>query len=289
MGGNATTDSTYEDVTVTTVIPFCEEFTPREMLNDAIETVENQVGVDTNTIVVEDEEQRGPAWARNVGLEEADTRYVAFLDGDDLWTETKLVEQLQRMDETDAGMCLEGDEHYSTDEFIEGVMKSEIFALTSSILVDTDRTDVRFDESLPRREDHLYMLEVASEVGVCFVQDVFTARKYEDGMSGRVNRSERQVHEFYEIVADRVPEARDLRREYYEAVYVGLGRAKHHDREYRRALECYLKSLEHGLNVDAVGAIGLTMLAVAYWYPLQLSRRLLPVPAPGTPPEGEGS
>lgn len=274
MGHTTTNESDFEDVSVTTIIPFNEEFTPEHMLEEAVETVEKQVGVDAEALVVEDEHQRGPAWARNVGLERADTRYVAFLDGDDLWRETKLRDQLQRMHETGAGMCVQGDTEYSTEAFIRGVMRSDIFALTSAIVVDTDRTDARFHEGLERREDHLYMMEVASAVGVCAVPDCFEARKYEEGLSKHVTRSREQVDEFYGVVARRVPEARRHHDEYFATALVGLGRAKHHDGEYRTAIEQYVDALRHQVTLKGVGALVLTVLAAVSNYPRRAVRRL---------------
>jgi|GEM_PF-865440 glycosyltransferase involved in cell wall biosynthesis len=274
MGRTSTNESEFADVTVTTIIPYSEEFTPPEMLAEAIETVENQVDVDAKPLVVEDEELRGPAWARNVGLERADTRYVAFLDGDDLWSETKLRDQLRRMRETGAGMCLEGDTPHSAESFIRGVMRSEIFALTSTILVDTERTDARYHEDVERREDHLYMMEVASEAGVCFVPECFQARKYEEGFSKHVNRSRDQVDEFFGIAARRVPEVRRHHDEYFATALVGLGRAHHNDGAYWLALEQYADALRHETTLKAVGAIGLTILALLAEYPRRMLRRL---------------
>lgn len=295
------TDSdNFEDVTVTTIIPFSEEYTPREMLDEAIESVENQKDVDAVPLVIEDEDQRGPAWARNVGLDQAETRYVAFLDADDLWEETKLKRQLRRMDETGAGMCVEGgtnlsstyfewksrlpdllvggpksDMNRSTMEFIEGLLTSEIFGLTSSIVIDTEQVDVRFDESLNRREDHLFLIETAAQAGVCFVHNISIARKYEGGLSSRVEKSVDQVHTFFEKVTERVPEAQRFRQEYYQDAYVYLGRTKHYESEYLAAIPYFLRSLDYGPNMKAIGALGLTMMAMLYHYPQLAARKIL--------------
>ena len=48
------------------------------------------------------ESNSGPAAARNVALEEARGRYVAFLDSDDMWLPTKLAEQISFMRARDA-------------------------------------------------------------------------------------------------------------------------------------------------------------------------------------------
>jgi glycosyltransferase involved in cell wall biosynthesis len=266
---------TPDGVTVSVIIPFCAKYTPREMLDRAIDSVEAQVGVDTEVIVVEDEDERGPAWARNVGLERADTRYVAYLDGDDVWDEDKLERQLDRMAETGAGMCVDGDVDYDPIEFAGALLTGETFALTSSILLDTERTDARFEESLDRREDHLYLIEVAAEAGVCFCADTFVAGKYEEGLSKHVDTSPEQIQGFFELVADRVPAVGRFEDEYYQNAYVYLGRSRQAEGKYLAALGYYVESLRHGPNVLAVGAFGLTLLEGAYDYLTRPARRLL--------------
>jgi len=265
----------FEGETVTVIIPFSEEFTPRSMLEAAIDTVENQEAVDVEPLVIEDEHQRGPAWARNVGLKRADTRLVAFLDGDDLWKQDKLKRQLDRMAETGAGMCVEGPPGLSTERFVRDLLTSEMYGLTSAIVVDTDRVDVRFDEDLTRREDHLYMIEVATEVGVCFVEDLFEAGKYEEGMSKRVEKSPGQAADFFDRVLDVYPAAQRYEDGYYRDVYIDIGRKRHESGEYLRALRHYRRSLGHGPSIKAVGAIVLTLLASLYDIPYRTGRRLV--------------
>lgn len=269
-------DTSISETTVTAIIPFCETYTPRTMLEEAIESVEQQVDVDTEVLVVEDEDERGPAWARNVGLDQADTRYVAFLDADDTWYDTKLVDQLRQMRETGAGLCVDGDQQYSPLEFVGALMRSDIFGLTSAIVVDTHQVSTRFEESLERREDHLYMMEAATEGGVCFVPQTFLDRTHEQGFSKHVSLSPEQIAEFFELVTDRVPQAARFRRPYYQNEYVYLGRSKHYDGEYRTAITHFVRSLSYGISIQALGAIALTVLAALYAYLVDpIQRRLV--------------
>lgn len=47
----------------------------------------------------------GPAIARNIGIELATGKYIAFLDADDLWLPNKLEKQIQFMEKTDVLLC----------------------------------------------------------------------------------------------------------------------------------------------------------------------------------------
>jgi len=189
---------------IAVVIPYSPEYTPEVMLKEAIQSVQDQT-VPATVYVVTDRKQQGPAAARNTGLKVASERFVAFLDADDLWSETKLKRQRETMADTGAGMSVEGP-NMSTDEFLRRLLTSDIRGLTPSILVDTSQTSVKFDESLERREDHLYILEVASEAGVCFDRNLVTVRKHEAGLSVELETNEETERNFWETATERVPD-----------------------------------------------------------------------------------
>ncbi|MFC6875015.1 glycosyltransferase family 2 protein [Halobellus marinus] len=171
--------------TVNVVIPYAPSITPEDLLNKALESVDGQ-NVETETIIVEDPERKGPAWARNQGLAQADRRYVAFLDADDLWKENKLQRQIERIRETGAGICVEGTPK-STNEFISGLLTGNIVSKTSSILIDTEQISVQFNESLDRFEDHIFMIESALESDVCLCENLVEIRKHKQGLSAHNN------------------------------------------------------------------------------------------------------
>lgn len=51
---------------------------------------------------------QGAAHARNRGVEEAEGRYIAYIDADDVWQPDKLEKQLEFMEKTGAGFCFSG-------------------------------------------------------------------------------------------------------------------------------------------------------------------------------------
>lgn len=104
---------------VSVIIPFYSNI---EWLEEAIESVLNQTFSDYEIIIVNDgsperddhfiskyhnhnkvnyfkTENRGPAHARNFGINKANGEYLAFLDSDDLWLNEKLEKQVKLMDD----------------------------------------------------------------------------------------------------------------------------------------------------------------------------------------------
>jgi glycosyltransferase involved in cell wall biosynthesis len=204
-----------ESPTVSVVIPYAPEFTPEKLLERAKSTARAQ-NMPVELIVVEDTESRGPSWARNCGLDQADTRYVALLDADDMWFENKLRRQLNRMDETEAGLCVEG-VSMDTESFMRELYLGNLQSLTSSIVLDTNQVNVRFDEELDRREDHLFMLEAASQSGVCLVPDLFEVGRHENSYSHGLTHWVRLKKDiaFARAVQERVPEISEYINCYY--------------------------------------------------------------------------
>lgn len=202
------------DPVVSVVVPYSPAHTPEDIFEDAMATARSQ-SVETELVVVEDTDQRGPSWARNRGLDQAETRYVALLDADDYWHERKLERQLAAMASTGAGICVEAPD-VSETAFLRELYLGNIASITSSVLLDTDRVDIRFEEELERREDHLFVLEAAVKGSACFVEDCFTVGGHDESLSQGTPTSYRlkQDYHFSRYVRERVPEVREALRFY---------------------------------------------------------------------------
>jgi glycosyltransferase involved in cell wall biosynthesis len=186
-----TTDSKpFKKYRVSVVIPYSPAHTPAEMLEQTKQSVEKQ-SVPTEIIVIEDTEQHGPAWARNQGIEEADSRFIAFLDADDKWKPDKLERQLSAMETYDVGLCVEGSTNEDSgqidpERFTEMILFGDLSSLTSSILIDRNQVNTRFREDIERKEDYLFMIEAAFENGVCQVTgSIVEINKHDGGLSAK--------------------------------------------------------------------------------------------------------
>ena len=249
------------DQPVSVIIPYSPKHTPEGMLEEAKRSISTQ-SVPTKVLVMNDTNQEGPAAMRNVGLDRSDTRYVAFIDADDLWHENKLERQLSRLRETGTGICVEAGP-ITKDDFIYELFVGDINEVMSSIVIDTNKLDHRFNQELKRWEDHLFALEAASISGVCSCRNLFQTRSHDDSLSaGSVNPSHyrQQAILYTSLVADRVPEARPYLTIFYKHMFVLLGVYTFREGDYRRSMEYFSRSLQLGLSpYSIVGLLGSTV------------------------------
>jgi teichuronic acid biosynthesis glycosyltransferase TuaG len=97
------------------------------------------------------EKNEGAARARNLGLKQAKGRYIAYLDGDDIWKDEKLEKELAFMEEQGAAFAFTGYEFADeggigigkivhvprTLKYQEALKNTTIF--TSTVMFDTQR------------------------------------------------------------------------------------------------------------------------------------------------------
>lgn len=247
---------------ISVIVPYSPTHTPQEMLDEALASVDAQ-SVPTESIVVTDEEGRGPSWARNRGMERSDARFVALLDADDLWKPRKLERQLEAIEDTGAAICVEGASR-STEAFLRDLYIGRISSLTSSVLLDTSAVEPRFVEELERREDHFFILEAAAAGGVCFCDDIVTIRKQPNGLSARGSPELRlRANErFAELFAERIsPELADRYADaFYHKLYHGIGRAAHHGGQYGQAIGYFRRALAHAVTPLTLAAMCLSII-----------------------------
>lgn len=204
---------------ITTVIPYSPEYTPQELLERAKQSVREQT-VETDIVVVHDEESKGPSWARNQGIESAESRYVAFLDADDIWKRDKLSRQLNKLHETGSGICVQN-ERINKELFMMELYMGNISSITSSIVIDTNKvTETRFNEVARRREDHLYILEATSEADICFCEDLFKVGGHNESFASNTSTwlRLREDVRFASFVRQEVPEIRKYFNSYYSKI-----------------------------------------------------------------------
>lgn len=239
--------------TVSVVIPYSPNHTPKHLLEEAIASAKSQ-STPTNIIIQKDEEQRGPAWARNKGIERADTKYIAFLDADDVWIESKLERQLEKMEDQNVGLCVEGKDRDS-DDFIKDVIIGQITSVTPSIVIDADKVSTMFNENIPRYEDHLFLIEAAQEGGVCLCPNLINVRKHESGLSATISE---QVIDELKTKLIRMASKESSNSCIHDFIKWRLYMCGVHYRKigaFRKSLKCQTRSIKMGVTINNLRAL----------------------------------
>lgn len=73
--------------------------------DDTYSYMVSQYGEAENIIYIRNEENVGQSAARNIGVRYARGKYVAFLDSDDEWMETKLEKQINALQNSRTEVC----------------------------------------------------------------------------------------------------------------------------------------------------------------------------------------
>lgn len=261
MSHQARIVSDFENIKVSVVIPWSRSHTSVEMLNRAKSSVESQC-IDTDIIVVEDEKLRGPGWARNQGINQAENRFVAFLDADDIWKEGKLKTQLQAMKKSDAGICIEAGSNSRT-RLVYGLIIDDIKSVTSSILIDTELTSVRFRPEMIRYEDHLFVIEAAFESDIVCKRNLITVRKHSDGLSAENDIQTYRVAKmrYYTNLLRVLPEQWEYREEVLQTIAYDCGRLAQRTGRYRLAIKYARESLKFDSNIKSLLLFPLTLFS----------------------------
>lgn len=142
---------------------------------ETIETLHKVVDMDERIHVLHAKVNGGAGCARNIGIENANGRFIAFCDADDWWYPTKLEEQLQWMEENgheltctwyeDANEKLEPyytmkqAPKHSYDDLISGCNIG-----TPGVIFDTKRIGKKYMPQLRRAEDWGLWMTILREV-----------------------------------------------------------------------------------------------------------------------------
>lgn len=208
---------------VTVIIP---TFKRANALPKAIESVKNQSYKEWEIIIVDDNaplseerklttkvmseysdsaqikyichsENKGACQARNTGLEAARGDYIAFLDDDDLWIETKLDKQVSALNSSGADICYsdmyqeyKGLRRYFTcvddNDLYISLLKQGFGICTSALLISTQamRAINGFDNSLPSMQDYDLLLRLSKKYNaIRIAEPLITYQLADDGIS----------------------------------------------------------------------------------------------------------
>ncbi len=104
-------------------------------------------------VVIKNKKNLGAAYSRNIALDIAQGRYIAFIDSDDIWKKEKLEKQIDFMEKNDISFSFSGYQRIAEDD--EKVIKTvhvpdkvnykmilkNIIILLSTVIIDTKKID----------------------------------------------------------------------------------------------------------------------------------------------------
>ncbi|MDX0480040.1 glycosyltransferase [Sinorhizobium medicae] len=148
-----------------------------------VEEIASDFVRDLNLRLIVNNRNSGANFARNKGIFAASSRYIAFLDSDDLWLPEKLEMQLyeiKKAKEKSAKPALSATGRYRVDNHgeiiarqfgghfldVHRIRKSNFIGTLSSVVVDASvARDIRgFDESLPASQDWDFFIRLCPHV-----------------------------------------------------------------------------------------------------------------------------
>lgn len=167
---DSVTNQTYSNIEVLVVDDNDQETIESKYVKDIIQEYNN----DKRVRYIGQEHHVNGAVARNVGIKNAQGKYITFLDDDDEWENSKVEKQVQFLEknpniggvsclytvmknEKEIRRC----ELYDTNDLHKKVIRRDIAVFTSTIMLRKDRLDLSgyFNESLLRHQDLQLLLD----------------------------------------------------------------------------------------------------------------------------------
>ncbi len=168
---------------------------PNEIIDEHIEIKDERI----KTINLN--ENRGGSGARNVGIENANGKYIAFLDDDDEYLPEKIEKQVEKIEElpTNYGLVATGvnlifenskkicreSESKKGQLYQEQLRSNQVRTVTPLVKNNCFGKVGKFDESLEARQDYEMWLRILKKYKIAFVEEPLVNQYigYEDRIS----------------------------------------------------------------------------------------------------------
>lgn len=147
-------------------------------------------------------ENRGPSYARNRAVENANGEFIAFLDSDDLWTKNKLKIQMEYMKKNNCSICQTEEIWIRNGKIVNPMIKHtkpsgfiferclELCVVSPSSVVIKKKLFLEsggFDESLPACEDYDLWLRLSLKMPIYLIDKKLVIKR--GGHSDQLSRN----------------------------------------------------------------------------------------------------
>jgi len=249
-----------------------------------------QIGLESVTVHRHDENKGGNA-ARRTGIELASGEYLAFLDDDDEWDETKIEKQVRRSRKTEAGVVYTGVAQISGETVVAtktpnisgdvtaDLLQGNFIGTFSAILMRHDLIDkVGFpDEGFPSWQDWDYYLRLSDETMFEAVSEPLV-RRHSDGQEqlSHDHSTKRDVTAPQFLKKHRsLAEKYNVRSGFEATVAAELGWSATINDEFKEARHHYAQSVRKHPSKEAILFLALTIGGRWTFRPVQKIKRTL--------------
>jgi glycosyltransferase involved in cell wall biosynthesis len=255
---------TYEDIEIVVVDDGSSERYAEEIVAEFPETVR----------YVRHEENKGLSTARNTGVRESSSEYIAFLDDDDRWHQEKIARQvdvLERNDAAGVATCLVAattpdnelihcEQSAPSGDCSDSILVGNQIGTPSRVLVRRDAfEDIDgFDESLPTKQDWDFYIRLCQQWTVAAVPDHLCFRTVHQSMSSSLESAKRDNA----AILDKHAALMQKRNKWNKAqaeVAERVGRAYLRNGKHSNAREEFRASLRYDTNIQRAGLYLLTV------------------------------
>jgi len=160
-----------------------------------------------NIIYIKSKHNRGPSYARNIGLERATGEYLAFLDSDDQWLPNKLKIQIGIMKKNNIGFTHTS--YYKIDNNKKNIIRSGLYTYkyplpaytckiaTPTVIVKRNiLKNLKFDEQLKYMEDTLLWLQISKTTKLVGI-NIPLCNIYTNKISSYLNKEQYYISQQY--------------------------------------------------------------------------------------------
>jgi glycosyltransferase involved in cell wall biosynthesis len=244
------------------------------VVNDAPDDeIPEKISEKSIVTIVQHEENKCGAAARNTGLEEAKGEYIAFLDDDDFFDREKIEKQVRKMEATDEDCfgCFTWHFFYSSREELAGDEKEVIAEDTEDMVYRLLRGfDIRiggctslllkkkaleeingFDKRFPRHQDWELLLRVVEKGEMEVVDEpLFSKIGYTEPRADKLEKAKRLYLKKFSEKIKSLP--KDKERRIYRDNYSKLSEAFFREDRNLKGILWFLKALKYTENLSAI-------------------------------------
>ena len=150
--------------------------------DNSVEVIRNLAKTDSRIRLIEHQWNGGPAVARNIAIEHAKGRYIAFLDSDDLWLPKKLEKQIAHIDKTKAALVygayqkiteageLKGVVHPPAQVTYDDMLRSNFIGCLTAIY-DRQKIGKCYMPIIAKRQDQALWLKILKKTPAAYCLD----------------------------------------------------------------------------------------------------------------------